>query len=210
MYIPSHFQGPEPEALRTLMGEYPFATLVTEIEGSFDATHVPCLIDAGGGELGTIRFHLARANPAVGALADRECLLIFSGPHTYISPDWYETADQVPTWNYLAVHAYGRAAAVDDAGLCALLDELSATEEGHLSKFPWRPEKLPAERYARMRTAIVGFEMPVQELQGKWKLSQNRSTRDRAAVIERLRELGRPDQLEVANRMADLTSCPEP
>lgn len=206
MYVPRHFSQDDAALVHGLIRGNVFATLVTEVAGRPDATHVPVILDEHRGELGTLRFHLAKANPAAGAITgDREVLMIFTGPHAYISPDWYANDDLVPTWNYAVVHAYGKPRELDDAGLRSLLVDLSASQEQRLAKSPWTMDKMPAELVERMCRVIAGFELPIDELQGKWKLNQNRGADDRAGVIAALEALGGEANLAVAESMRSLT-----
>ena len=205
MYVPRHFAQEDVTAAHDLIAANVFATLVTEISGRLDATHVPVVLDRERGARGTLRFHLARANPTSQALESNvEILMVFVGPHTYISPDWYAAENLVPTWNYAVVHAYGVARRMDDAELRRLLDDLSASQENRLPKTPWTTDKLPQALVEKMCKAIVGFELPITELQGKWKLNQNRGADDRAGVIEALEQLGGEANLGVASRMRKL------
>ena len=124
MCVPRQFSQDDTAVAHDLIRTNVFATLVTEISGRLDATHVPVVLDAQRGALGSLRFHLARANPTSKALADkREVLMVFTGPHTYISPDWYANENLVPTWNYAVVHAYGTPRTVDETELRRLLDD---------------------------------------------------------------------------------------
>lgn len=216
MYVPKHFRNDDVAQLLQLMANHPFAVLAVAVEGSVQATHIPCLIDSGSGtgsgaQGAAVRFHLARGNAACAALQDdREVLLIFSGPNAYVSPDWYATQELVPTWNHVAVHAYGTPQPLGDDDLCQLLDDLSAVFEAQLPKKPWTSDKLPVDHYAKKRRAIVGFRMPIARLEGKWKLTQNRAVADRSGVIEHLRAVGGHDQCAVADLMAALapdTDC---
>ena len=205
MYIPRHFAQEDVAASHALIADNVFATLVTDISARLDATHVPVVLDPDRGPLGTLRFHLARLNPTCEAL-ERGCeiLMIFVGPNTYVSPDWYAAENLVPTWNYAVVHAYGVARRMDGTELRRLLDDLSASQESRLPKKPWTVDKLPEALVEKMCTAIVGFELPIAELQGKWKLNQNRGAADRAGVIEALEKLGGEANLAVAARMRGL------
>jgi transcriptional regulator len=205
MYVPRHFSRGDIAVAHDLIRTNVFATLITTISGRFDATHVPVVLDGEHGELGRLRFHLARANPTSKALSDeREVLMVFVGPHTYISPDWYADENLVPTWNYAAVHAYGRPRTMDDAELRRLLDDLSASQEKLLPKTPWTTEKMPPDLVDKMCKAIVGFDLPITELQDKWKFNQNRGSGDRAGVVAALEELGGESKLAVAATMRSL------
>jgi transcriptional regulator len=187
MYLPPHFTESRPELLQQAMRENSFATIVTADDGVPYASHVPVLTDgdAAAGSL-RIRGHFAHANPHWKQLADRSVLVIFNGPHGYVSPSWYEARPQnVPTWNYVAVHAYGRARLLDDAGARAVLADLVDVHERAMPE-PWRMEAVPAALVDKLLGAIVGFEIAIDRLEGKLKLSQNRSTEDQRRVRERL------------------------
>jgi len=205
MYVPRHYSQGDTAVAHDLIRSNVFATLVTEVSGRLDATHVPVVLDADRGELGGLRFHLARANPTSKALTDdREVLMVFIGPNTYISPDWYANENLVPTWNYAVVNAYGMPRTMDDAELRRLLDDLSATQESRLPKTPWTTDKMPPELVDKMCKAIVGFELPIAELQGKWKFDQKKSADDRAGAVAALEELGGESRRAVAATMRAL------
>ena len=205
MYVPRHFRQDDVAVAHDLIAANVFATVVTEVSGRLDATHVPVVLDADRGAMGTLRFHLARANPTSQALEMHpELLMIFVGPHTYISPDWYANENLVPTWNYAVVHAYGVPRTLDDAELRRLLDDLSASQENRLPKKPWTTDKMPPELLDKMCNAIVGFEFPIAELQSKWKFNQNRGADDRAGVTDALVALGGEANLAVAATMRNL------
>jgi transcriptional regulator len=205
MYVPRHYSQGDTAVAHDLIRSNVFATLLTEVSGRLDATHVPVVLDGDRGELGSLRFHLARANPTSKALTDdREVLMVFVGPQTYISPDWYATENLVPTWNYAVVHSYGVPRTLDDAELRRLLDDLSATQESRLPKKPWTTDKMPWELVDKMCKAIVGFELPITELQGKWKFDQKKSADDRAGAVAALEELGGESRHAVAATMRAL------
>ena len=205
MYVPRHFSRGDIAVAHDLIRSNVFATLITEVSGRLDATHVPVVLDGQRGEFGSLRFHLARANPASKALADdREVLMVFAGPHTYISPDWYADKKRVPTWNYAVAHAYGQARTMDDTELRRLLDDLSASQEELLPKKPWTIDKLPPELVDKMCKAIVGFDLPISELQHKWKFNQDRGADDRAGVVAALEQLGGESRLAVAATMESI------
>lgn len=205
MYVPRHFSQDDTAVAHELIRSNVFATLVTEVSGRLDATHVPVVLDAERGALGSVRFHLARANPTSKALTDdREILMVFVGPHTYISPDWYANQHLVPTWNYAVVHAYGTPRTMSDTELRCLLDDLSASQENLLPKAPWTMDKMPPELVDKMCQAIVGFDLSITELQSKWKFNQNRGAADRAGVITALEELDGESRHAVAATMRAL------
>jgi transcriptional regulator len=188
MYIPSHFNVDDLAAKHALIETHPFGTLIVTLGGRQEATHVPFLLDRSAGPHGTLRAHMARANPAWHAFdGNTEALAIFMGVEGYISPDWYESALQVPTWNYVAVHAYGAPRELDDLGTIRLLDELSARQEhALLPKPPWTTAKLDPNYFAKLRRAIVAFEIELTTLEGKAKLSQNKTAADVAGAAAAL------------------------
>jgi transcriptional regulator len=191
MYIPEAFRGADRSALVEFMRAESFATLVSvKDEGSLWASHLPLLVSERGESL-VLLGHVARANEHWKAFGDTESLAIFTGPHAYVSPSLYESAESVPTWNYIAVHAYGvpRVLAADAGGGTERL--LEAMMEAYEPAYRRQWDGLPAEFKARMLRGIVGFEMPVVRLEGKRKLSQNRSRADQARVARAL--LGSPD-----------------
>lgn len=191
MYVPAAFTPTEDAALRELMADYGFATLVSAGAAGLVATHIPVLYDPpsstqGAAPNGRLIAHLARANPHAQALAGAEVLTIFVGPHGYVSPSWYATHPAVPTWNYAAVHVYGRARLVtDEAQLRAIVARLVDKYEGGRPA-PWSMAGLP-ERYVHgMLNAIIGVEIDIERIEGKHKLSQNRDAEDRRRVIATL------------------------
>ena len=205
MYVPQHFREERTEVIHDLIEANSFATVVSNTSRGLFATHIPILLDRGRGELGTLRGHVARANPHWEELAASEALVIFGGPHAYISPSWYASSGRVPTWNYIAVHAYGTPRLIeDDAGLRAILDRTIATYERGLEP-PWTIDRVEPGAVNAMLGSIVGFEMPIARLEGKRKLNQNRSRADREGAIAGLRAHGRDDSAEIADLMeADL------
>lgn len=206
MYLPPAFDASDPERCHALIRRESFATLVTVDEaGAPFATHLPFLLDAARGALGTLLAHTARANPQWRHFAaNRPALVIFQGAHAYVSPAWYEVHPSVPTWNYEAVHAYGLPQIVEDpARVEAMLGMLVRTYEGERPE-SWRMASLAPEYVARMIQAIVAFEIPIDRLEGKAKLSQNRGAADRAGVRAALAAADDPLSRAVAERMADV------
>ena len=201
MYNPRHFQVSEIAPMHALIRAHNFGILVTQHDGAPFATHLPFMLDAGRGPRGTLVAHLARPNPQWHDLAaGQEALAIFQGPHAYISPAWYATAPSVPTWNYAIVHAYGTPRIVSDpAELHAMLARLVDTHEAGFAQ-PWRMD-LPADYMERMLRGIVGFELEITRLEGKAKLSQNRSAADRAGVVAALSPSADPLAAAVAGMM---------
>ena len=204
MYVPKHFEVTDTAWCHALMRAQSFALMITADDtGAPFATHLPILVDERRGPLGTLRGHVARANPHWRHLAaGRPTLVVFSGAHAYVSPSWYATHPAVPTWNYVAVHASGTGALVEDAEqVRALLADLV-----HVYESPgpeaWSFEALPADYVAGMQRGIVAFEIPIARLEGKAKLSQNRDAVDRGRTREALAASDDPVARAVAALMA--------
>jgi transcriptional regulator len=195
MYQPPHFREDRLAVQHALIRAHPLGLLITAGPGGLQANPMPVLVDSDASEKGTLRAHLARANPQLQELANvEECLVVFQGPQRYITPSWYatkhETGKVVPTWNYITVHAWGRPRVIDDANwLRQQVGELTASQENTRST-PWPVEDAPAEFIASQLKAIVGIEIPIARIEGKWKVSQNRPAADRAGVIAGLRSEG--------------------
>jgi transcriptional regulator len=208
MYIPKHFDASEVAWCHALIRREPFAILVgVDQAGAPFATHLPVLLDEAPGPLGTLLGHVARPNPQWQLFApDRPVLVVFLGAHAYVSPSWYGQDPSVPTWNYVAVHAYGVPRVTQDLGrVRALLDRLVRTfEDGRPA--PWRMDGLPDDYVSGMMRGIVAFEIPIDRLEGKAKLSQNRPAGDQARVRAAL--LAQDDPL--ARAVAELMAEPEP
>ena len=201
MYIPNSFREDDHSLLHDLMRQHNFGILVTQRDGTPFATHLPFLLDAERGPHGTLLAHMARANPQWRDFAaGQAALVIFQGPHAYVSPSWYEVAPSVPTWNYAVVHAYGVPRIVEDRS--ALYQMLKTLVDTHESTFerPW-PMELPEDYLDKMMHAIVGFEIAITRLEGKLKLSQNRGENDRRHVAEALAASGDPLGEGVAKMM---------
>ena len=188
MYVPAVFAEKELATLHALIEDYGFATLVSNTADGPVATHLPIMLDRTRGAQGTLVAHLARANPHARALDGADALAIFLGPHGYISPSWYGQHPSVPTWNYAAVHVYGRAMMIDDpARLDAIVRQLVEQYESGRAK-RWSADDLPSDYMKGMLRGIVGVEIEITRLEGKLKLSQNRNAADRKAVIAALNE----------------------
>lgn len=204
LYVPPHFRVEDRGELVAFMRANAFATLVSSGEAGLHVSHVPLLVDVDG-EAVRLRGHVARANKQWEALESaREILAIFHGPHAYVSPTWYATHPAVPTWNYAVVHAHGKARLMEEAELHEVVMELSARYEAG-NKPPWKMSELPAAYASSMLAMIVGFAIEVESLEGKFKLSQNR-TAEIPRVIERL-EAGGEESL--ARLMRDQSPVPK-
>ncbi|HZT89895.1 MAG TPA: FMN-binding negative transcriptional regulator [Stellaceae bacterium] len=208
VYLPPPFTESRPEILAAHIERYNFGLLVTQGAAGLIASHIPFLVERRGDRL-CLQGHLARANPQLADLAaDGEALAIFSGPHAYISPGWYGAAPAVPTWNYVDVHAYGDARAVDDPDwLRALLRRLSERHEAGEAK-PWRMQDLPEPYLDGMLRGIGGFEIRVSRLEGKFKLSQNRPAADRPRIVAALEARADADSHGVARLMRERETAP--
>lgn len=201
MYTPRAFGVTDDDKLHALMRDYPFAVLVTPDVDSIETTHLPFLVDPSRGTHGTLLGHMARANPHWKRFDGAcEATAIFTGPHAYVSPSWYADPHTVPTWNYAAVHAHGRPVAIDDPQrVRELLAQLVDVHEAPLEPAWTMDQAEPG--LDRQLGHIVAFEMEITRLEGKFKLSQNRSPADRRGVIKALAESGDPVLNAVAEAM---------
>ena len=206
MYVPRAFAVDDIQILHQQMQASPLPVLVTHASQGLHASHVPLLLDPDEGPYGTLYGHLARANPHGKALAQgTETLVIFAGEQAYISPSFYpskaEHGKAVPTWNYLAVHAYGTAEVFEDAErLLALVSRLSSKHEAGRPA-PWAVSDAPGDYINSMLKAIVGFRLPITRLEGKRKLSQNRDAADQAGVRQGLLANSNPQDHALAHLM---------
>ncbi len=206
MYRPDQFRVDDVKEMHALMRARPFATLVSAGAKGLNASHLPTVLKDEG-ENGAIECHLARANPHWSELAEAgEALMIFHGPEAYITPNWYpskaEHGKVVPTWNFAAVHAYGRPDVMHEPEwLLRHVTELTAQQERGQAQ-PWLPSDAPPAFIDAMLRGIVGFRFPIARLEGKWKMSQNREMPDRAGVVSGLRARAEEDDLAVADAVA--------
>ena len=210
MYLPAHFKEDRTPVLHELIRVHPFATLVTLDATGLVANHLPMEIDATAGPLGTLRGHVARGNPIwKSPRLDVEALAVFHGPQHYITPSYYATKPAtgkvVPTWNYATVHAYGTLRVIDDAAwLRSFVEQLTDRHEAEHTRAtgdaPWHVGDAPESFLEKQLAAIVGLELPIARIEGKWKVSQNRPAEDRAGVVA---GLGRSDDA-AARAMAEL------
>jgi len=196
MHLPRHFRETRREVLHGLMRDHPFATLVTHAADGLTANHLP--FELVGDVLQT---HVARGNELTG-MDGLEALVVFRGPQGYVSPNWYptkrETGREVPTWDYAVVHAHGHIRLVDDAAwMRDLLERLTTRHEAGEPE-PWRISDAPADHIATSLRAIVGIEIPIERLVGKFKLNQNHPERNRQGIVEGLRRRDAGDDLALA------------
>lgn len=210
MYIPASYAERDQPTLLAFLESHPLAALVTvsETDGLF-ATHLPLMLDRAAAPPGTLVGHLTRANPQYRQIAAgaTEALVIFTGPDAYITPEWYPAKQEhgrvVPTWNYVAVHAYGTVCLRDDPEfLRRHLEALTSQHEADRAK-PWQVSDAPEEYITQQMKAIVGFELQIARLEGKWKMSQNRSGADIDGVIRGLSASEAPADRAVAALVAE-------
>ncbi|MFZ6767392.1 FMN-binding negative transcriptional regulator [Undibacterium sp. Di26W] len=208
MYLPDHFSEQRLDVLHALIQAHPLAAMVTHNEDGLDANHLPFLVTPPTADVpyGVLRGHVARSNPVwQKAATGKNLLVIFQGAHAYISPRWYaekkHSGAVVPTYNYVVVHAHGPLRIIEDRQqFLALLTQLSAHFEHKLDQ-PWKVSDAPAEYIDRMMDLIVGIEIPIQRICGKWKTSQNKTTGDRMTIANGLRESGHSEVADMASIM---------
>ena len=215
MYLPAHFNEVRNDVMRTLMRAHPLCTLVSQCQSGLVANHVPVQALDEPGPLGCLRGHIARANPLWRDYrTDTQALAIFQGPQAYVSPSFYpskaKTGEVVPTWNYAVVHASGTLKFIQDTNwLREFVAGLTSTYETPRPA-PWKIDDAPAAYIDKNLKLIVGFEFSITALQGKWKMSQNRTQADRDGVRRNLESAADADSQKVAAAMASLESAPEP
>jgi transcriptional regulator len=198
MYIPRANEETRLAVMREMIAAHPLATLVTMGSTGLFATHLPMFLDEDGSEFGVLKGHIARGNAqAHDFLPEIDALAIFAGHQHYISPNWYpgkmEHGKEVPTWNYVVVHAYGPLRVIEDeAWLMAFLNRLTDKHEA-ASPRPWKVGDAPADYIGAVMKGIVGVEVPIRRMEGKWKTSQNRTSADRRGVVRGLEELDTPE-----------------
>lgn len=201
MYIPPSFAETNPAVLRDFIDGHGFATLVSQGDGEPFATHLPLLRITGDDGQERLWGHFARANPHAKLAAGQRVLAIFHGPHQYISPTWYEAANTVPTWNYIAVHAYGMLHKVADRErLREIIGRLVSQYESSQPQ-PWSAEFADGNLADKLLDAVVGFEIVVDRLEGKWKLNQNHDAARRERVIRVLEQAADDDSRAIAAAM---------
>jgi transcriptional regulator len=195
MYVPSHFAETRTDVLHACIAQYPFGTLITHGNSGLDANHLPFELALEEGELGVLRAHVARANPVWQDIANGdEVLVVFHAGDAYISPNWYpskhEFHEQVPTWNYIVVHAHGRITILDDERYVrGVVGRLTRTHEASQPN-PWKMGDAPKDYIDTMLKAIVGLQIDITRLVGKSKLSQNKEARDIRGASEALMSRG--------------------
>jgi transcriptional regulator len=186
MYIPTAFAESDLTRLHNFIDQNSFGLLVSQVDGETFASHIPFLLDRSAGSHGCLIGHLARANPQWKEADGQKILSIFAGPHVYISPSWYESENVVPTWNFTAVHVYGRAQVIHDPdGMTQIVQAMTTAFEQGMPR-PWSFDS--SSKFAeRMLAQIVGIRIPIDKIEGKLKLSQNHPVERQAKVIEALK-----------------------
>jgi len=203
MYVPPHFAESDPVKLHDFIERHSFGLLISQVDAVPFATHLPFLLERHSGPHGTLIGHMARANPHWKAIGDQTGLTVFSGPHAYISPTWYESDNVVPTWNYAAVHACGRIKLIeDDDALLQIVQRSVDVYEGAMPS-PWTLDTT-GSFVERLLAQIVGFRIEIERIEGKWKMSQNHPVERREKVMRALQKQGGDDALGVAELMRGL------
>lgn len=213
MYIQQQFEETRVDVLHGLIKSHPFATFVVPGEAGLIVNHIPLMLCPSEGGQGVLKGHIARANPVWRECSDSvEAAVIFQGPESYITPSWYPSkhADgkAVPTWNYAVVHVHGVPRIIDDADW--LLQHLTQmTDERERDQaMPWKVTDAPKDYIDRMLGAIIGMEIPIARIAGKWKVSQNRPVADRLGVATGLRNRGDDRSLVMADLVMERAACP--
>lgn len=200
MYIPAAFAEADQNRLHDFMEQHSFGLLVSQVEGLPCATHLPFLLDRTAGQYGSLICHVARANPQWLEANGQPALAVFSGPHAYISPTWYEAELVVPTWNYVAVHATGRMQVIEDqAALLKIVQDMVRLYEQPLPQ-PWSFDSTSTFT-ERLLGQIVGLRIEIEKLEGKWKLNQNHPGERRQKVVRALQQRGDDNALAIAELM---------
>jgi len=202
MYIPKHFAETEADALAKVMQDASFATFITSEDGTPEATHMPTLFAPEKDGHGSLFGHVARTNDHWKSMdGETPALMIFTGINAYIGPNWYKSENLVPTWNYIAVHAYGKPRIISDTDtIIDLLQRLSAQHENDATG-NWTTSKMDQKVLVGRLKGIVAFEMPIERIEGKIKMNQNKKPEDNAGAIEGLRATGDPMSAAVADEM---------
>lgn len=198
MYVPAHFAETDRTRLHDFIEQNSFGLLVSQVEGQPFASHLPMLLVRRAGPHGCLIGHMAKANAQWRQADGQSVLAVFSGPHAYISPAWHEAQNVVPTWNYVAVHVYGRLEVVQEPGALVAI----ARDYVEFYESAWKLDA-PDEFVDRMVAMIVGFRVHIERIEGKWKLSQNHSAERRERVIRALRRRSDENSQAIAGLMAE-------
>jgi transcriptional regulator len=209
LYIPASFEVADRQKLDAFIEEHSFGLLVSVHGGVPFATHLPLLLERDAVPQGSLIGHVARANPQWREIDGQNVLAIFSGPHAYVSPSFYQAENVVPTWNYVAVHVYGRIRVLEDVdSLTEILAKSVKTYEEHRPT-PWALEP-NTPYFKKMVNAIVGFRIEIERIEGKWKLSQNQPNERQEKVLHALGQSTRPEEQQIARLMAERMVQPRP
>jgi transcriptional regulator len=205
MYVPKHFEVTDVKVIHELIHDYPLATLVTTSVHGLNANHIPMHLTATPEPYGTLIGHVAKANPILEDInGEKQSLAIFHGPNAYITPSWYETKKEhgkvVPTWNYVVAHVYGTLQIVDNpAWLRTQIETLTDQNESQFSE-PWAVADAPTEFTEKLLESIVGIEMKITKLLGKWKVSQNQPVQNKSSVIKGLKDNQRQEMADLVKK----------
>jgi transcriptional regulator len=201
VYTPASFRVDDLPTLHSFMEQNSFAMLCSSTNGELEASHLPLLLDRNVAPHGRLVGHMARPNSQWKRAAGSQVMAIFSGPHAYISPTWYESNETVPTWNYAAVHAYGILRLVEDESRLREIVRRTVDVYERSMPRPWSMDVVPSQHVSKLLLGIVGFEFDIDRIEGKWKLNQNHPVERREKVIRALGVTGRPDDAAVAEMM---------
>lgn len=208
MYVPSHFKLSDKEMIAKIIGAYNFALLVTSDGASLQASHLPFLLETGKGSKGRLTAHMALPNPQWRDFSDmeasgREALVIFQGPHAYVSPNWYGPGPAVPTWNYAAIHVYGHPHIIQSPDAVRKTLERLVVHQEAASKNPWSMKSQADDFLERMQRGIVAFEIDITRIEAKTKLGQNHPLEKRIGAAEALAASDDPQARAIARLMTD-------
>lgn len=201
MYIPTSFAEPDPDTLAEFIESHSFATVISHDAREPVASHLPLLLDRAGGTYGQLIGHMARANRQWEEIDGRRVLVVFHGPHAYVSPTWVEAANAVPTWNYVAVHVYGTFRLDDSPDRRLEIVRRYVEFYESTMESPWSIAAADNDFVESLLEAIVGFRIEIDRMEGKWKLSQNHSPQRRESVANALRDTGDEDGRRIADLM---------
>lgn len=209
MYVPTHFDELRLEVLHDLVRSHPLATFITQVDNEIVVNHIPFFLKTSGDDTGVLHAHIPRANFIWEQFGGQEAVSVFQGPESYVSPSWYPSKHEhgkvVPTWNYVVVHAHGRPTAIHDPEwLMAHLQDLTNQHEGGQT-LPWKVSDAPENFTEKLVGMLVGIEIPISSLIGKWKVSQNRPVGDQLGVAAGLRSRGDENSLAMEKLVLQYT-----
>ena len=203
-YLPEHFIMHGLKNKHDFIDKYSFGQLLIAKANNVTVTYLPFLLNRQTAPNGALQCHVAKANPIWNDITETRVTVIFTGPHAYISPNWYQNENQVPTWNYSAVFVEGQVKVLNDEALMKLLSNLTQKEEDKtLNKIKWSTDMIPAKQYHQMRKSIVGLEIKIDNITGKLKMSQNRRSEDRSRAVAGLLESKLENNSQVAKMIID-------